>query len=1286
MKDILQKLLKNTVSMVLLLGGVLLVVFGFMGLLVLGPALGIVAAAGFAVGIGLIAGAFVWALYSWQRSQLAILVAREKRARREADQAFRAGDERVARYVDEKVEESVLAAQTEASKIAAELRQDFQRRSSVLQRENRTLTDSIRKSHSQQSAEAAAAELASMLRTARIADRLDSCGGLFTHDELRVLSTGVGQLDPWLAAWIYSTHKAVCLLPLKTKRHLYGFLRERGYWSLSTEILAEIVEETKNDRDRLALQLRRSELAVFRGQASPKIGPHGRGYNGLPGHVLHVVGKALPKTQSGYTLRTHYTALAQRETGLHVSVACQVGESGWLDEFQTDYVGDIAYYGLPGLARGKSPLADWLQNNVDQLTELVLRIRPSLLHAHSDFLNALTANAVGDHFGIPVVYESRGFWEESWISRTAQKYGISDWASVTRHLGMPDAYVLRQGMEEGARRSADHVTTLARVMQDHILDAGIEQDRVSIVPNAVSADEFPVLARDAGHAAELGIEPDEMVIGYISSIVEYEGIDVLIDSYAMLRDEYVGKLRLLIVGDGQVLPELKQRVEDNSVEGVIFTGRVAHEDILKYYSCIDLFVVPRKPADVCHLVTPLKPFEAFSSGRTVVMSDVLALREIALDSGAAELFEAANPRSLADVLLNLLHDEPRRQLLSARGAEWVRAERSWSANAAKYLEIFRELGLTTSVSIEEVADGMDGFDLGAMMRWIGDSSTSEYTKWFDTDTGTTAAEIKDLGWTLTGFPPVQLVLPFDWEQSCNSNRSWAFHLHAWEFMDPIMREYAVSGDVDDLMWCIRRALSWIDSYVDSDCSGSESMAWYDMSLGLRSPRLMALISLAVKANVEESTVRRLIAGALRHRYEHELDRSFNPRTNHGYYAAVGQTVLGKGLRPLPGMLQLEHQGNTRLSIMASTQFKEDGAHAEHSPDYHRMVLDSFKLGIQQGLITDEAVIGRMSKAASALGWMIKPDGRLVQFGDSPERVMTSGRLPLSSDDNTNFLMTTGTAGESNPETLAVFPQGGYAFVRDPQPKATDDHQSASYLAFSAAFHSRAHKHADDLNFVWSDLGEEVLVDAGRFGYGDLLPADSPKRLEGYYYGAPERQFVESSVAHNTVAVDGENHERRSRKPYGSGLRDCTASNGIYELNGESDQGHWHHWRRLTLSPSKWLVVEDEVVSMDGGLHDFRAWFNLSGDLTVEEFDSGDLCVRGASFVRPLWIQSWGKLELISPVLGQEEPMRGWRSLKDRSLEPTWSFGFALNQEKGGLITTTFSFGEEPLDADPRNDS
>jgi glycosyltransferase involved in cell wall biosynthesis len=212
-----------------------------------------------------------------------------------------------------------------------------------------------------------------------------------------------------------------------------------------------------------------------------------------------------------------------------------------------------------------------------------------------------------------------------------------------------------------------------------------------VVPNAVDIGSFPVVTRDTALAERHGIDPAATVIGYISSIAEYEGIDTLICAYAGIKAVADGPVALLIVGDGSARADLERQAADLGVADVHFTGEVPHDAILGHYSLIDIFVVPRRPVEVCHLVTPLKPFEAFATGRTVVLSDVRALASIAAESGAAELFSAGDPDSLASVLLALLRNPERRRELADAGAAWVRAERTWAANARIYLSLYADL-------------------------------------------------------------------------------------------------------------------------------------------------------------------------------------------------------------------------------------------------------------------------------------------------------------------------------------------------------------------------------------------------------------------------------------------------------------------------------------------------------------------------------------------------------------------------------------------------------------------
>lgn len=1062
-------------------------------------------------------------------------------------------------------------------------------------------------------------------------------------------------------------------LNLATLRSLYRFYRTAGYWNLALRAVTTLHEKSGRENDALAAAKLRSEIAVFSEPALVTADlPDGDAYD-PSGPILHMVGRVLPETQTGYTLRTQYTAQAQARKGLPVAIVGQAGITDRsIDEIEQYTHQGVDYYLLPGAARNQMLLEDWVRANMVELGELVRQLRPSVLQAQSDFFNALIVNVVGKKYGIPTVYESRGFWEESWLSRTITAQQWNDPETLFSMYGLPEAYALRKHAEEVARLLPDHVFTLANVMREHIIESSngaLDEQSIALVPNAVEAQNFPVQEPDRDLAAQIGIPDGAVTVGYISSIVEYEGIDILIDAFQLAAVKASTPMCLLLVGDGDYLPVLKKQVERKGVENVFFTGRVPHEDVLSYYGLIDIFVVPRKPSRVADLVTPLKPFEAFSTGRAVILSDVGALQEIADQSGAVETFRAGSAFDLSQMLTDLIENEEQHHQLSTRAARWVRSHRTWNSNASEYYRVYKQLGYAgprNPVIEAETALRELGCHPGELLTDLQEAEVPAATGWFSIEENPqSASEILNDGWQLPSHDPVRVTQITDWSQYGKTHRSWGFHLQAWEFMDPLIRAYDLNGEERWLIEAVRIATEWIDAHADEP-DIDDSMAWYDMSVALRTPRLISLTLRAARVEALRDEAILLAEAITRHLDELHRDRAFNPRNNHGFYTAVAQIHAAKHMWMLPGADDTRVQGQARLAQMATSQFAPDGVHTEHSPDYHRMLLKSFEAALNDGLIDDEEVQARVKRAAYVLGWMIQPDGTLVQFGDTPEtRVVTP--TADSTDAHTRYLLTDGERGERPTEELAVFTHGGYAFVRSPQPDGSGTLKNSGYLAFSASFHSRAHKHADDLNVVWFDHGQQILVDGGRFGYGELLAPDSPERSKGFYYATPERQYVESTMAHNTLMIDGRDHERRAREPYGAALGECVEKRGVFDLSGRVQHADYIHRRRVIYRPGRELQLKDSVFSHLAEARDATLWLNIDGSFELENTGAEVVLVHPERRLR-LVISS--DAETSEPIRGQQEPLRGWRSRMDETLEPAWSLAlyFAVT-ERASVLTS-----------------
>jgi hypothetical protein len=113
----------------------------------------------------------------------------------------------------------------------------------------------------------------------------------------------------------------------------------------------------------------------------------------------------------------------------------------------------------------------------------------------------------------------------------------------------------------------------------------------------------------------------------------------------------------------------------------------------------------------------------------------------------------------------------------------------------------------------------------------------------------------------------------------------------------------------------------------------------------------------------------------------------------------------------------------------------------------------------------------------------------------------------------------------------------------------------------------------------------------------------------------------------------------------------------YRIIGEVDHGEWTHRRELVLRPGHWLWVRDDVHSTSGTPHDFRVWWNLPESLSQLDASSTTVAFGAPEGPAPVSFCSLDGAEIMPPVHGQQEPLRGWRSRRDRELTPAWSFAF-----------------------------
>jgi PEP-CTERM/exosortase A-associated glycosyltransferase len=321
---------------------------------------------------------------------------------------------------------------------------------------------------------------------------------------------------------------------------------------------------------------------------------------------------------------------------------------------------------------------DVIDGLAKRLAEIIPVVKPDVLHAHSPSLNAIAALRAGKKFGIPVVYEVRAFWEDAAVDHgTSTENGLR--------------YKLTRALETYALKRADAVTTICEGLRKDIVARGIPADKVTVIPNAVDIDKFALGgSADLQLKDKLGLSGSRL-IGFIGSFYAYEGLDVLLRAVPKLSAR-MPDLRVLLVGGGPQDAQLRQLAKDLNIEDkVVFTGRVPHDQVNKYYDLLDVLVYPRLPMRLTDLVTPLKPLEAMAQGRILAASDVGGHLELIADGKTGVLFRANDTDSLVDKVASLLESQQNWPELRQAGRNYVETERNWPVSVARYKTVYGKL-------------------------------------------------------------------------------------------------------------------------------------------------------------------------------------------------------------------------------------------------------------------------------------------------------------------------------------------------------------------------------------------------------------------------------------------------------------------------------------------------------------------------------------------------------------------------------------------------------------------
>jgi glycosyltransferase involved in cell wall biosynthesis len=214
-----------------------------------------------------------------------------------------------------------------------------------------------------------------------------------------------------------------------------------------------------------------------------------------------------------------------------------------------------------------------------------------------------------------------------------------------------------------------------------LVRGGIPEDRIEVVPPGVDFSRFTSEPAGDHLRRELGIGPDEFLVGAIVPLEDERGHEALLEAAALVAGQ-APKVRFIVLGEGSLRLEAPGPEAARPMESVrYYLG--FRKDTPRVLASLNMFTV------FSHL-DGLGGFlvEAMASGLVVAAADVGSARDLITHRDNGLLVPARNARALADAVLKVHFDKVLAAKLAARGRESILERYSVEAMARRIVGVY----------------------------------------------------------------------------------------------------------------------------------------------------------------------------------------------------------------------------------------------------------------------------------------------------------------------------------------------------------------------------------------------------------------------------------------------------------------------------------------------------------------------------------------------------------------------------------------------------------------------
>jgi glycosyltransferase involved in cell wall biosynthesis len=315
----------------------------------------------------------------------------------------------------------------------------------------------------------------------------------------------------------------------------------------------------------------------------------------------------------------------------------------------------------------------------------------SLIRFDSYAKQTLEARVKG--FNPDVIYERSAYLQTSGVE-VAREYKIPHFMEINSpHIEeakvfQGDSWYEKKAIDAESKqvKYSDRLLPVSSALKNFLIKSYVVPiDKFTVLPNAIDPNKLEYSQFDAeAISSKYGLE-DKTVIGFVGSIFPWHGIDKMIEAISQIKS--LENIKALIVGDGEILPDLKQQSQDlGLLDTIIFTGKVPHKDVFAHIECMDITIM----ADSNSYGSPVKIFEYGGMGKAIIAPDNIPVRDV-MEDGKDGILVKPNANSIRKAMETLIENPELRKNMAQNFQQKVLDNYKWIDNAKRVISEYDKL-------------------------------------------------------------------------------------------------------------------------------------------------------------------------------------------------------------------------------------------------------------------------------------------------------------------------------------------------------------------------------------------------------------------------------------------------------------------------------------------------------------------------------------------------------------------------------------------------------------------